>query len=180
MKNYLEGQFAEKVEGFRLPRYNELPDMGLYLEQVTRYINGLICPIGCAEITPSMVSNYVKKSVIPAPQKKQYYCEQIAYLIFLSVAKNVLSMENISLLFEIQRATYSPDIAYNYFCNELENMLMFICGLKPSVDEIGATHSEAKTMMRSVIISASQIIFVNNCFNVVKSIKENEENKQLP
>ena len=54
MKKDMNSLFAEKVKDFRLPRYKELPDMGLYLEQVVRYINGVVVPLGCPEITSSM------------------------------------------------------------------------------------------------------------------------------
>ena len=29
----------EAIGGFRLPRYAQIPDVGLYLEQVVRYVN---------------------------------------------------------------------------------------------------------------------------------------------
>ena len=49
------------INEFRMPRYQELPDMGLYLDQVVRYVNNSLEALGCQEITASMVSNYVKK-----------------------------------------------------------------------------------------------------------------------
>ncbi len=165
----MKSLFAEKIEGFRLPRYSELPNMGLYLEQVTKYINGYMVPLGCPEMTSSMVSNYVKKGVISAPVKKQYYAEQIAYLLFISVGKSVLSMENIASLFEMQKKIYDTETAYNYFCLEFENMLSYIGGLKDTVDTIGTSNTEAKTMLRSAIVAASHIIFVSNCFAEIKS-----------
>ena len=42
------------VEKFRLPRYSEIPSVGLYLEQTTKYINSLLSPLGF-EITGSMI-----------------------------------------------------------------------------------------------------------------------------
>ena len=166
MEKDIKALFAEKVVDFRLPRYNELPNVGLYLEQVTKYINGYIVPLGCLEITTSMVSNYVKKGVISPPVKKQYYAEQIAYLIFVSIAKNVLSIESIAQLFVMQKATDSAETAYNYFCSEFENMLSYICGLKDTMDNIGVKNTEEKIMLRSVINATSNIIFVNNCFEL--------------
>ncbi len=171
MEKDLRDLFIEKVERFRLPRYTELPDMGLYLEQVTKYINGIIKPLGCAEMTSSMVSNYVKKGVISAPVKKQYYAEQIAYLLFISIGKSVLSMENIASLFDMQKKSYDTETAYNYFCLEFENMLFYVAGLKNTIDKIGTTNTEAKTMLRSVIFAASHIVFVNNCFSELGSGK---------
>ena len=34
----------EAIEGFRLPRYAQIPDVGLYLEQVVRYVNTHLAP----------------------------------------------------------------------------------------------------------------------------------------
>lgn len=176
MENDIKSLFAAKIKDFRLPRYNELPNVGLYLEQVTKYINGFMEPLGCHEITSSMVSNYVKKGVISAPVKKQYYAEQIAYLIFINISKSVLSMEHINLLFDMQRSTYDAATAYNYFCLEFENMLMYVSGVKDTVEYIGTTNTETKNMLRNVIVAAAHIIFTSNCFDEIK--KRNTELEQ--
>ena len=55
-------------------------------------------------------------------------------------------------------------MAYDYFCRELENMLYFVFGLSDSVAQIGVTASQEKTMLRSVIIAAAQIIYLDRCF----------------
>ena len=154
------------IQSFHLPRYQDLPNMGLYLEQTTKYINHFLAPLGCIEITSSMISNYVKKGLIPSPVKKQYYADQIAYLFFISIAKQVLSMENIIALSERQRKTYSIPVAYDYFCLELENMLYYIFGLTDSVKEVGVTNTHEKTMLRSLIVAAAQIIYLDRCLAV--------------
>lgn len=147
---------------FRLPCYRDLPPIGLYLEQTVQYINGYLLPFGFPELTPSMVSNYVKAGLIDPPTKKQYSAEQVAYLIFITVTKTVLSMDNIKTLLAMQKATYTTPIAYDYFCDELKNMLFFTFGLKDTIDEIGTRHSEEKTIFRSVIIAVSHIIYVQH------------------
>ena len=81
----MKNTIADQVRGFHMPRYRQLPDMGLYLEQTVKYINGILQPLSGIELTGSMVSNYVKKGLIPNPIKKQYYAEQIAYLFFVVV-----------------------------------------------------------------------------------------------
>ncbi len=158
----IRGLMAEKIRDFRLPRYNELPNMGLYLEQVTKYINGTLAPLGCMEITSSMISNYVKQGIVSAPVKKQYYKEQIAYLFVIGITKNVLSMENIRRLFNIQKVMYNNDTAYNYFCDEFENMIGYIYGFKDKLDNIGVTSTQIKLLFRSIITSASHMIYINN------------------
>ena len=77
-----------QISEFRMPRYREIPDVGLYLDQTVKYMNRYLAPLGCMEITTSMVSNYVKKGYISNPVRKQYSAEQIAYLLFIAVAKS--------------------------------------------------------------------------------------------
>ena len=62
----------EDISGFRLPRYEQIPDVGLYLEQTVRYVNSFLAPLGEVELTASMASNYVKHKLLPAPRKKLY------------------------------------------------------------------------------------------------------------
>lgn len=153
------------ISDFYMPRYKEIPNVGLYLEQTTRYINSFLKPLGCLEITSSMISNYVKKGYISSPVKKQYYADQIAYLFFIAIVKNVLSMENIGKLFEMQKQTYSTEVAYDYFCQELENMLLYIFDLKNTVEEVGNKAGVEKKMLRSTIIAVANIIYLSNCFD---------------
>ena len=161
------------VENFRLPRYSELPRMGLYLEQVVKYINEFLLAVGCAEITTSMVSNYVKKGIIPPPVKKQYYADQIAYLIFIAFIKNVVSLENIVELFSMQKRGFTMAMAYDYFCAEYENMLSFVFGLKERPEEnLGVTQAVEKEFLRYVIISATNSVYISAYFAELKKERQ--------
>ncbi|MBQ8554782.1 MAG: DUF1836 domain-containing protein [Clostridia bacterium] len=171
------------IEQFRLPRYREIPDVGLYLDQTVKYINRSLAPLGCMEITSSMVSNYVKKGYINNPVRKQYDADQIAYLFFISIAKSVLSMENIARLFDMQKKTYTSQVAYDFFCDELENMLQYTFGLKAELDEIGTPEdkSETKTMLRSTIIAVTHIIYLSSRFDSMSGEEsETEPHLSLP
>ena len=172
MKNQIKQEMAESIKDFRMPRYHELPNEGLYLEQTTQYINSVLAPLGCMELTSSMISNYVKKGIIASPIKKLYYGEQIAYLFYIAIAKNVLSLEHIVQLREMQEKSYSTVIAYDYLCAELENVLFYVFGLKDKIDDIGVTKSDEKVLFREVIIAASNSIHLMSCFN---ALKEDEE-----
>ena len=158
----MKRRMAESIRGLRLPRYAEIPTVGLYLEQTIKYINSYLAPLGCLELTGSMVSNYVKKGLIPAPVKKQYVPEQICYLFFVALAKNLTSMENIDLLISVQRGTYTLPVAYDYMCGELENMLFYFFGLKSQPEELGETDSDEKNLLRGLIMSAANVIYLNN------------------
>ena len=162
MDKEMKRRMAGSIRGFRLPRYAEIPTVGLYLEQTIKYINSYLAPLGCLELTGSMVSNYVKKGLIPAPVKKQYFPEQISYLFFVALAKNLTSMEYIDLLISVQRATYTLPVAYDYMCGELENMLFYFFGLKDRPEELGETESDEKNLLRGLIMSAANVIYLNN------------------
>ena len=166
----MKRRMAGSIRGFRLPRYAEIPTVGLYLEQTIKYINTFLAPLGCLELTGSMVSNYVKKGLIPAPVKKQYYPEQISYLFFVALAKNLTSMENIDLLISVQRECYTLPAAYDYMCGELENMLFYFFGLKDTPEEVGETESDEKNLLRGLIMSAANVIYLNNYIEYVRKL----------
>lgn len=73
MDENMRSRLAESVRSFHIPRLGEIPDVGLYLEQVTRYVNQSITGCGLSPITASMVSNYVKQKIIPAVKRAQIY-----------------------------------------------------------------------------------------------------------
>ena len=114
---------AIDISTFRMPRWREIPDVGLYLDQTIKYINRHLAPLGCMEITSSMVSNYVKQRIISRPVRKLYYREQIAALIFIALSKTVLSLEDTTKFLTMQRSFYPADTAYNYFCLYFEKTL---------------------------------------------------------
>lgn len=155
----------ENAKEFRLPKYKEIPNVGLYLEQTVKYINESLEPAGYS-ITSSMLSNYVKHGYISRPLKKQYYADQIAYLIFICFAKQVLSMDNIVNLFKLQKETYTTEVAYTYFCDELENMVKIIFSGEELLDAPDKS-SFPKQVLRSVVISVAHIIYLNSYFQQI-------------
>ncbi len=142
-------ELAREAAEFHLPRYRELPDIGLRLEQVTRYVARYVP----GPLTGSMVSNYVKQRLIPGPVKKSYSQESLAYLMLLSYVKTVMTMEDIRLMIQVQKSSYELPVAYDYFCEEFENLFQFVCGAKPAPSEIGTTRTEEKELLRAALLS---------------------------
>ena len=109
----MQNRITADIAAFRLPRYAQIPEVGLYLEQVVRYINARLAPLGEPELTGSMVSNYVKQKLVPAPQKKLYTAEHLARLLFIAVVKPVVPLEGLRLMFSIQEECYPLQTAYD-------------------------------------------------------------------
>ncbi len=155
------------MRGFRLPRYAELPNVGLYLEQTVKYINQCLKQLGCIEITGSMVRNYVKQGLVPNPVNKLYKAPHIAHLICIAVLKHAAPLEHISKLFSLQKTAYCEQTAYDYFCLEIENVLGCCFGLKDSIDDVGVTSSIEKEMLRSAITAVCHMIYLNACLRML-------------
>ena len=65
-----------------LPQWETLPDIGLYMDQVITLMERTFAPfLPGAEITKSMVNNYVKVELIPRPIGKKYDREHLALLL---------------------------------------------------------------------------------------------------
>lgn len=157
-----------QISEFRMPRYREIPDVGLYLDQTVKYMNRYLAPLGCMEITTSMVSNYVKKGYINNPVRKQYSAEQIAYLLFIAVAKSALSMDNITRLFQMQRKTYTVQQAYDYFCDSLESTLQYTFGLTDTMERFNPADMPERMMLRATIIAVTRIIYLSSQFDAMQ------------
>ncbi len=100
-------------ERFTLPRYQDIPDVGLYLDQVVKYINGFFTEDGDLTITPSMLTNYVKLKLVQKVRKKTYSRDQIALFFFVAMAKTVLSIDNIRLCLSVWNEG-EEDFSKNY------------------------------------------------------------------
>ena len=144
MKTETKCRVAACAAGFALPRYADLPQMGLYLDQTVQYVNSYFRTFCGVELTSSMVSNYVKKGILSHPVRKKYARDQIASLMYIAVSKTVLSMENIDALFKMQRAHCSAGAAYDYFCDD------------------------EKLLLRSTILAAANKMYLDCCFNALR------------
>ena len=105
-----------------LPQYTELPSIELYLDQVLRVVNDAVRPYVFSEkdapLTGTMVNNYVKHEVLPAPQKKLYRREHLAKLIVITIMKSVYSIPEIKQFF-IAASQHELPMLYNLFCSEI-------------------------------------------------------------
>ena len=167
MKPETKRQVAEILKEFRLPRYHEIPDVGLYLEQATKYVCGYLAPLGEYTLTPSMISNYVKKGLIDNPVKKQYSREQIAYLFFIAVAKSVLSLDALTGFIKLQQQTYPLPKAYDYFCSQLESLLLYTFELSDDLQIVGEDSTDEKRLLFTCIVAAVQKVYLEKCLEAI-------------
>ena len=167
MKETTKQKVSQSVKDFRFPRYNEIPNVGLYLEQATKYVCEYLAPLGEYTLTPSMISNYVKKGLIANPIKKQYGREQIAYLFFIAIAKSVLSLDALTGFIKVQQSSYPLAKAYDYFCEQFEELLRFTFELQDSMETVGEDNTDEKRLLFTCIVAAVQKVYLEKCLEAI-------------
>ena len=167
MKLQTKQKIADSIRPFHLPRYEEIPDSGMYLEQTAKYICEFLNPVLGNAITTSMISNYVKKDLIDNPVKKQYYREQIAYLIFIVIAKNVMSLDGLINFIALQKRTYNLRKAYDYFCDQFEVTLFYTAEINDTMDIVGEDTADEKKLLFSCIVAVTQKIYLEKCLDAI-------------
>ena len=131
-------RWEKYLDDFSLPRWEELPNFGLYMDQVVtllrEYLNYMPPEFkGEQAITPAAINNYVRKQSMPEPVKKKYYRIHIAYLIIICSLKQSLSIPTLQTMIppdlteEELRQVYCAyaarhQIACSYFIRQIRDM----------------------------------------------------------
>ena len=133
-----EREYVELIRELRLPRYSDIPEIDLYLDQLLTYIEGHLRPLVAPDeklLTASMVNNYVKQRIVPAPKQKRYTADHVALFTVICLMKRTFSMDDIHSLLRISAATHDISHAYDFFCEAVEESLrQLFCG------EVATTH----------------------------------------
>lgn len=161
----------EDIKNFHLPRYEELPDLDIYMDQVLQLLNRYVDPVIESDMTKTMINNYVKKGVVNPPIKKKYTKEHLAHLIVVSFLKMIFSMDEITLLIKFQMHACDISRAYNYFCEEMENCL--IATFTNQEIEHATRHGSQDDFdvyaLQVTIRSVVDKIYVLDCMNEMKN-----------
>ena len=142
----------KKNEEFKIhiPRWEELPEIDLYLDQVVTFIDRYLSSYinnkdenGDNKIlTKTMINNYVKQKVLEAPVKKKYNRRNLAFLIVICILKQVYSIHDISKLIKIGIRHTPIDVAYNRFCDFLESSIDYTFNGNSSLEDYRASSLE--------------------------------------
>lgn len=166
------------ITNFHIPRWDELPNIDLFLEQVVTLINTSLTPYmffstdtkeDSELLTKTMINNYVKHGIIEPPVKKQYSKSQVAKLFAICVLKQVYSMEDIKKLLAMALKS-EIQVAYNKFCNLFEEALDCAYNKKDFIDKTST--NKYQYLLKTVLLSCSYKIYSKN----IVSIEEKNNN----
>lgn len=169
------------VINFHCPRWKELPEIDLYMDQVVsileRYLNVFMEYEGDKIITPTMINNYVKQKVVDPPIKKRYNREHLAYFFVVYIMKRIISISEISDLLAYLINTYTIEQAYDLFCEELERSIQSVFLRKERDVEEGKEGPTHELML----LEAATLAFANKVYYQVeiKNIARTKAASQL-
>ena len=156
----------EIISKIHIPRWNELPEINLYLDQVVNYIEKYLGQYNANKedkiITKTMINNYVKLGIMPAPTKKKYSREHMAYLIVICVLKQVYSISDIGKLISLTIQYFELSKAYNRFCANLEVSVKNVFMRKefPNTEQM----TEEQYLLKNVVQSIADKLYVQRKF----------------
>ena len=168
---YDKHQVAEKLnrwerflDGYRLPEWEDLPQIDLYLDQVIALVNQYLGffvydPAEEKLLTPSMVNNYVKLRLIPAPVRKKYGRKHIALLLMVCTFKQSLSMAAMSEMLPLDDEEQIHQ-EYVRFIASYQRISRYVvqqakASAEPIYDETSDTGTEVSDLVVGSAIAAS-------------------------
>ena len=171
-------KWTNSMINFHLPRWDELPDMDLYKDQVVTIVQKYLDPLNIKTdtlITPSIINNYVKWKVVPKPnKKKQYNRVHVGSFICISVLKQVMNIHDIKFGIEYEVKLHGEEEAYNRFATALENALVEICTRLSRDEEV--SYLKDKDIGMSLSCNALTSMLVSkNYFSFEKKKSVNNE-----
>ena len=139
---------------YRLPRWDELPDVELYADQVLSVVKKNL-EFFNSEIemvfTSNMINNYVKQKIVKPPQNKKYDRVHLAYFTAVCIFKQFMNISELCEAIAFLMNTYSVKELYDIFADELEN------ALKSTFDSksFKVNHSDSDTREIKIIRAAT-------------------------
>ncbi len=83
---------------------SEIPDISLYMDQVTTYMDDHLKQARRHDedkiLTKTMINNYAKNKLLPPPERKKYTREHIMLLVLIYYFKGTLSLQDIQAVLE--------------------------------------------------------------------------------
>ena len=155
------------LDQYRLPAWNQIPDFGLYMEQLIILLKDYLdyLPPELKEeqfITASTINNYVRLHIMPEPIKKRYYRVHIAYIIIILTLKQSLSIALIQKIIPMDLTPEEVEHCYttyaqrhkqatDYFMEQVRAVAGPILGHENNID--GAVSDPAELIAETAIIS---------------------------
>lgn len=158
----------DTIKNFHIPRWNELPTLDLYMDQVIALIDttlgAFFSEIGAASLTKNMVNNYVKAKIVDAPVNKKYPKLSVAMIIVVYILKNCYATDEIGKLIKLGISLEATEITYNRFCEAIENAVSDVFSDRVSICNEEIPGRDNKYLMENFALSFACKVYVQRTF----------------
>ena len=167
------------LDEFRVPRWEELPSVPQYLDQVLLLVDEWLGPFlshdGKQVITRTMVNNYVKLRFLPSPVNRRYDRLAIASLFVIAILKPVYTIEEIAYLIKQSLGHTARDEAYNKFCDYVEEAVL--CAFKRTAMEKGKDPGDPRQVLWNACNAFACQLYVRKIY-LQDALSGNEEGEK--
>ncbi len=172
-----EGQ----MRSYSLPRWEHLPELDLYMDQVVLLLSRYLSFPPRTEtdeklITPSIVNNYVRMKIMPAPVKKKYSRVHIAYLIVICTLKQALSISSIQKMIPMDLSEEEVAVVYDGFV-DCYNQVVSLFSKYTSMMLTENSSDEAISTIAAVVTNLSKSLTEHLLADVLGPVDEKAEKK---
>ncbi len=162
-------QWCGQIADFSFPRWHELPEIDLYMDQVVGYLSQKLAVFYDTDddrrsITATMINNYVKQKIIPPPVKKRYGRAAVSALMVLFCVKQVLTIGLCGALItqclaEVsdQEGEDAAQVCHDRFCHVFETVLHHTVAGDDAFSCLSALREEDSTLTTAAVAFANQI-----------------------
>lgn len=158
------------ISDFHIPRWEELPNIDLYLDQVVTLLEDYLKNLVSLKdddkkdkvITKTMINNYVKHGILKPPVNKKYNRTHLARLIVICILKQVYSINDINALIKLALETSGIEISYNKFCIVIEKSIDSTFNKKDFTYDEEMT--EERYILKNVVQSFANKLYVEKSF----------------
>ena len=148
------------LNNYKLPAWKELPDIGLYMDQVIALLGQYLdfIPIEDSKdkpVPPTTINNYVRLKVMPAPEKRKYYRVHIAFLIMIFTLKQGISINGLQQLLPSTADEEEVRIFYTSYIARLQEVGNFYTAqTRAAVQDILDPETSDEGAIENVIIQS--------------------------
>lgn len=114
----------QRMENERPVEWSNFPDINLYKDQVVAYLKRQLIHLESeGQMTPAMISNYVKDKLLPKADGKKYSKKHLAVLTEICLLKQVLTVRDMGVLLQEDAQENNPESFYTNFTAILDKAL---------------------------------------------------------
>ncbi len=169
----------EDIRAYHCPRWAELPDLELYMDQVMsvldKHLKIFIGDDPTKSITPTMINNYVKQKLVRAPKNKRYDKGHLAQLYIITLLKQIMSLGQIQDAITCVMSSYSAEPGYDLFCDIFEQSLRLVF-FEETQKPAKSAHPETDAVIRSITLAFSNMLYAG--YLISAQLPENETESQ--